>query len=134
LGQVVRFATILIDDLTSIAAGRFSVGLRTLWLYTFQPDGAKVSAKQTAFSETDMAGHTIPHFQNDGGHSVIEIGVKEFMCTGASSPFDHPHIFIDLGHDSEKVCSYCSTLYRYNPSLKAEQTNPPGCVYHVKAA
>ena len=45
-----------------------------------------------------------------------------------------PHIFIDMGDDNEKVCSYCSTLYRYNPSLKAEQTNPPGCVFHVKAA
>jgi uncharacterized Zn-finger protein len=87
-----------------------------------------------AFSEQDMAGHTIPHFQNDGGHRVIEVGVKEFMCTGASVPYDHPHIFIDMGHDNEKVCSYCSTLYRYNSSLKAEQTNPPGCVFHVKAA
>ena len=74
-----------------------------------------------------MAGHNIPHFQNDGGHRVIEIGVKEFMCTGASVPYDHPHIFIDLGDESEKVCSYCSTLYRYNPSLKADQTNPAGC-------
>jgi uncharacterized Zn-finger protein len=81
-----------------------------------------------------MAGHSIPHFQNDGGHPSIEIGVKEFMCTGASVPFDHPHIFIDMGDDNEKVCSYCSTLYRYNPSLKSEQTNPPGCVFHVKAA
>jgi uncharacterized Zn-finger protein len=81
-----------------------------------------------AFSEQHMAGHTIPHFQNDGGHRVIEVG------TGASVPYDHPHIFIDMGHDNEKVCSYCSTLYRYNPSLKAEQTNPPGCVFHVKAA
>jgi len=85
--------------------------------------------------EIRMAGHhTIPHFQNDGGHPMIEIGVKEFMCTGASVPFDHPHIFIDMGDDNEKVCSYCSTLFRYNPTLKAEQTNPPGCVFHVKAA
>jgi len=84
--------------------------------------------------ETIMAGHSIPHFQNDGGHPAIQIGVKEFMCTGASVPFDHPHIFIDMGDDNEKVCSYCSTLYRYNPSLKPEQTDPPGCVFHVKAA
>lgn len=81
-----------------------------------------------------MAGHSIPHFQNDGGHRVIEIGVKEFMCTGASQPFDHPHIFIDMGQDNEKVCSYCSTLYRYNRSLSADQTIPAGCVYQTKAA
>ncbi len=40
------------------------------------------------------------------------------MCTGASVPFDHPHIYIDMGADAEKVCSYCSTLFKYNPSLK----------------
>ena len=44
-----------------------------------------------------MADHHIPHFQNDGGYKVIEIGVKEFMCVGANAPFDHPHIFIDMG-------------------------------------
>jgi hypothetical protein len=56
------------------------------------------------------------------------------MCTGASAPFDHPHIFIDMGDDNEKVCSYCSTLYRFNSALKPSQTNPAGCVFHVKAA
>ena len=79
-------------------------------------------------------GHAIPHFQNDGGYSAIEVGVKEFMCTGASIPFDHPHIFIDMGDEVEKVCSYCSTLYRYTPSLKATETVPAGCIFQFKAA
>jgi hypothetical protein len=39
-----------------------------------------------------------------------------------------------MGDDNEKVCSYCSTLFRFNSSLKATQTNPAGCVFHVKAA
>ena len=56
------------------------------------------------------------------------------MCIGAKPPFDHPHVYLDMGADHEIVCPYCSTLYRYNPSLKAEQTNPAGCVFHVKAA
>jgi len=81
-----------------------------------------------------MAGHAIPHFKNDEGHRVIEVGVKEFMCVGASAPFDHPHIFIDMGDENEAVCSYCSTLYRYNPALKGEETNPPSCAYRVVAA
>ena len=81
-----------------------------------------------------MAGHSIPHFQNDGGYKTIEIGVKEFMCTGASAPYDHPHIYIDMGDDEEKICSYCSTLYRYNPALKANQTEPKGCVFLDSAA
>lgn len=77
-----------------------------------------------------MAGHSIPHFQNDQGHPAIEIGVKEFMCVGANSPFDHPHVYLDMGADKEKVCPYCSTLYRYNPKLAADETNPTGCTFH----
>ncbi|TIR29487.1 MAG: zinc-finger domain-containing protein, partial [Mesorhizobium sp.] len=54
-----------------------------------------------------MAGGSIPHFQNDAGYAAIDIGVKEFMCTGANPPFDHPHVFLDMGDDNEKVCPYC---------------------------
>ncbi|ABM45076.1 hypothetical protein H704_00793 [Bartonella bacilliformis Peru38] len=78
-----------------------------------------------------MADHNILHLQNDCGYKIIEIGVKEFMCVGATQPFDHPHIFIDMGAADEKICPYCSTLYRYNPSLQHNQTNPAGCTYHV---
>lgn len=81
-----------------------------------------------------MAGHSIPHFQNDAGHMAIDIGVKEFMCVGANAPFDHPHIFIDIGNELEKVCPYCSTLYRYNAKLGASETMPDGCQFHEKVA
>jgi len=84
--------------------------------------------------ETMMAGGSIPHFQNDAGHPAIEIGVREFMCTGANPPFDHPHVFLDMGDDNEKVCPYCSTLYRYSPKLKATETVPSGCLYIDQAA
>src|SRR5690242_8086253 len=81
-----------------------------------------------------MAGGSIPHFQNDAGHAAIDIGVKEFMCVGANPPFDHPHVFLDMGADDEKVCPYCSTLYRYDHSLKASETRPENCLYLDRAA
>jgi uncharacterized Zn-finger protein len=81
-----------------------------------------------------MAGHSIPHFQNDGGHRVIEVGVKEFMCTGASVPFDHPHIFIDMGKDNEAVCSYCSTLYVFNADLGEGNARPVSAIFKAHAA
>lgn len=81
-----------------------------------------------------MAGHSIPHFQNDAGHASIEIGVREFMCVGANAPFDHPHVFLDMGDDDEQVCPYCSTLYKFNPALHAEETRPEGCAYIDRAA
>jgi uncharacterized Zn-finger protein len=84
--------------------------------------------------EHDMAVGSIPHFQNDAGHAAIDIGVKEFMCVGANPPFDHPHVFLDMGADDEKVCPYCSTLYRYDPSLKASETRPENCLYLDRAA
>jgi uncharacterized Zn-finger protein len=81
-----------------------------------------------------MADHGTPHFQNSAGDRTIAIGVKEFMCVGAEPPFDHPHIFIDMGDADEKVCPYCSTLYRYRPGLKATETDPPGHLYVGRAA
>ena len=80
-----------------------------------------------------MAGHAIPHFQNDEGHPVIEIGVKEFMCVGANPPYDHPHVFLDMGDGDEKVCPYCSTLYRLNTRLHGDETVPAGCAYRLEA-
>jgi uncharacterized Zn-finger protein len=76
-----------------------------------------------------MAGDTIRHFHNDAGHRRIEIGVREFMCVGATPPFDHPHVFLDMGDESERVCPYCSTLFVYNSRLDPDETVPPGCLY-----
>jgi len=81
-----------------------------------------------------MAGGSIPHFQNDGGQPAIDIGVREFMCVGATPPYDHPHVYLDMGDDREKVCPYCSTLYRYDASLGATETRPAGALYTREAA
>ena len=81
-----------------------------------------------------MAGGSIPHFQNDAGHATIAIGVKEFMCVGANPPFDHPHVFLDLGNDNEIICPYCSTLYRFAADLAAGEARPPECVLKDKVA
>ena len=81
-----------------------------------------------------MAGHGIPHFQNDAGHAVIEIGVREFMCVGATPPFDHPHEFLDMGGDDEIVCPYCSTLYVYDAKLPAGAADPESAVFHIEHA
>jgi len=81
-----------------------------------------------------MAGGSIPHFQNSAGHAAIEIGAHEFMCVGANPPFDHPHVFLDMGSETEKVCPYCSTLYRYNSELAPLETKPENCLYIHRAA
>ena len=81
-----------------------------------------------------MASGATPHFHNSMGVAAIEIGAKEFMCIGARPPYDHPHVFLDMGAASEMICPYCSTLYRYNSSLKADDTVPPGCTFHFEAA
>ena len=55
------------------------------------------------------------------------------MCVGAKPPFDHPHVYLDMGDDSEKVCPYCSTLYRLNTRLHGDETVPAGCAYRLEA-
>jgi len=76
-----------------------------------------------------MAHAVIPKFQNDMGVEVIEIGVREFECAGASAPFDHPHIYLDMGSDGEIICPYCSTVYRYSAKLHADESNPPAALF-----
>ena len=76
-----------------------------------------------------MAGSEIPHFHNDPGARAINVGSREFMCIGATPPFDHPHIFIDMGMSEEAICSYCGTLYRYKPSLSPGEAEPAACLW-----
>ena len=81
-----------------------------------------------------MAERIVPHFHNQTGAAAIEVGAREFMCIGALPPFDHPHIFLDMGGDSEIICSYCSTLYRHNPALDAHAAQPEECAWREAAA
>ena len=76
-----------------------------------------------------MADRIVPHFHNESGAESIQIGAKEFMCIGALPPFDHPHIYIDMGDEDEAICPYCSTVYRFRPTLDATQSDPPGSRY-----
>ena len=75
-----------------------------------------------------MADSLVPHLANDQGVEKIYVGVKELQCMGARPPFDHPHIYLDMGADSQILCPYCSTMYIYNGSLEADQTDPEGCL------
>lgn len=74
-----------------------------------------------------MADQIVPHFHNDPGVAVIEIGAREFMCVGATPPFDHPHVFLDMGGDNEIICPYCSTLYRFDAALGGHEARPREC-------
>jgi len=76
-----------------------------------------------------MADHGVPHYQNDAGLAEIRVGSREFMCIGATPPFDHPHIFIDMGGDDTAICSYCSTVYRYDASLKSGESVPAAAAW-----
>jgi uncharacterized Zn-finger protein len=70
----------------------------------------------------------VPHFANDRGVEQIAIGVKEFQCMGARPPHDHPHVYLDMGADSQLLCPYCSTLFVHNPALAPDQSEPTGCL------
>jgi uncharacterized Zn-finger protein len=74
-----------------------------------------------------MAERIVPHFHNTPGVAVIEIGAKEFMCEGELAPFDHPHVFLDMGDADEIICPYCSTLFRYDATLDPHAARPPEC-------
>src|SRR5258708_2464113 len=81
-----------------------------------------------------MAERIVPHFHNTPGVPVIEIGAKEFMCVGEKPPFDHPHIFLDMGEANEIICPYCSTLFRHDPNLDPHAAKPAECALPEQAA
>ena len=72
--------------------------------------------------------HGTPHFHNQAGLPNLKVGVRKFMCVGALPPFDHPHIFIDMGRETDIVCSYCSTRFVFEPDLKSI-VEPAACLY-----
>ncbi len=75
-----------------------------------------------------MADDAVPHFANDAGAEMVTIGVKEFQCMGARPPFDHPHVFLDMGAEAQVLCPYCSTLFVHDARLKADESEPAGCI------
>lgn len=75
-----------------------------------------------------MADHVTPHLANDQGAEKIFVGVKELQCMGARPPFDHPHVFLDMGQDTQILCPYCSTLYVFDARLHADETDPRGAI------
>jgi uncharacterized Zn-finger protein len=85
-------------------------------------------------SERTMAESYVPHFHNTPGVPVIEIGAREFMCVGELPPFDHPHVFLDMGDAVEIICPYCSTLFRFDVALDPHAARPPECALTETAA
>lgn len=81
-----------------------------------------------------MADAIVPHVANDLGVEKVFVGVKELKCMGARSPFDHPHVYLDMGADTQILCPYCSTLYVHDARLHADVTDPKGCLVTGAAA
>jgi uncharacterized Zn-finger protein len=75
-----------------------------------------------------MAASVVPHLANDQGVEKIFVGVKELQCMGARPPFDHPHVYLDMGVDGQILCPYCSTLYVFDPRLDTDETDPAGAL------
>lgn len=75
-----------------------------------------------------MADIHIIKVANDMGVDEIFIGVHSFECIGANTPYDHPHIFLEMGDDKEIICPYCSTRYRLDEKLGSTKSKPKGAI------
>ncbi|MGH6814880.1 MAG: zinc-finger domain-containing protein [Hyphomicrobiaceae bacterium] len=75
-----------------------------------------------------MADSLVPHFANDQGVEKVLVGVKELNCMGARPPFDHPHVYLDMGSGTQVLCPYCSTLFVHDSALRADESDPLGCI------
>jgi uncharacterized Zn-finger protein len=64
-----------------------------------------------------------PKFHNEVGMKIVLIGCREFECIGDKPPQDHPHVYLNIGDASDIVCPYCSTLFRFDPTLGAREAD-----------
>lgn len=80
-----------------------------------------------------MADHGKPHFHNSAGVPRIETGARQFMCIGAKPPFDHPHVYLDMGSADDFVCPYCSTHFVFNSRLGPFEAVPADSLWHDPA-
>lgn len=78
-----------------------------------------------------MEARAAPHFHNEPGVAQLRIGVRKFKCIGALPPFDHPHVFIDMGESDEAICPYCATHFHYEERLSG-LCHPPECAYRLE--
>jgi len=84
-----------------------------------------------------MSDHVVPHFHNDAGVPVIEIGSQEFMCVGAKTR----RLIIrmcSLG-SRQRQRDHLSLLLELlvtdsAPDLGAGEARPPECVLKDKVA
>jgi len=74
--------------------------------------------------------HAIPHIHNTSGVAAIRVGAKTFMCIGALPPFDHPHVFLNMGDEKSTICPYCSTYFLLDPQLTAHECAPSDCLWN----
>lgn len=81
-----------------------------------------------------MASQQVPHFHNSMGVTKIEIGAREFQCIGALPPFDHPHVYLDMGDENEIVCPYCSTHYVFSAKLTPGTSDPVAALFDTAHA
>jgi uncharacterized Zn-finger protein len=107
--------------------GFFTTNCRRHGLLDIEPSARYGAVRFAGPDGKRMTDTIVPHFHNDPGVAVIDIGAREFMCEGAKPPFDHPHVYCDMGDDAEYICPYCSTLYRHDPTLAPNQARPAEC-------
>jgi uncharacterized Zn-finger protein len=89
----------------------------------------RVIPPQRVSSYRALQMESYPKFHNEVGAAIVRIGCSEFKCIGEKPPQDHPHIFLNMGDSGEIICPYCSTLFRFDPSLGAQEADPADCAY-----
>jgi len=99
-----------------------------------QSSGARGNICASAIGPPNAAeAKACPQFRNDAGVKEIRIGVKAFECIGETPPQDHPHVYLELGSPGQILCSYCGTLFCFDPALGKSEAIPQVSLFGVPA-
>ena len=51
---------------------------------------------------------------------TIIVDTTHVACDGGNGPLGHPRVFLNMGHDRQVVCPYCSRTYQLAEGAKVK--------------
>jgi len=48
---------------------------------------------------------------------IIFVASEQVFCDGGRGPLGHPGVYLNIGHEHQIICPYCSQKFAINPSL-----------------
>ena len=53
-----------------------------------------------------------PDIKDELNTDIEFVKSKKVICDGGGGALGHPKVYLDMGHENEIICPYCSKLFK----------------------